>query len=508
MTAHRIATMGTKYKATLRTMETKTKSTIHTMETKTKATILSMETKTEASLQIMKSKTEASLQTMKSKTEDSLQGMETKTKASLQSMENKTRASLQSMKTKTRASLQSMSTKTKATLQSMDTKNKAILQNMESEKQLANQKAVDTNEELIKKLHGIETKATDTYQESTKKLHSIQALQYKLGAVKATLQSENATLKRKNRELEMDCAHAIEEIEVRFYFLCFFKYLVSAFLTSLCLQTLRPTKLMKVARQKGGGVEWSDTVTHLVMELLAHRTPPSCITSNILTVAKVLLPNYECVKELPSVGFVRGCRGTLSYLTKLLASDELARAPKYIEQHSDGTSRRQISIQNNIIRIAVEGGYKNVTLDSACLSVDETSEMIADSILRSFSSGRVMLQEWRDVTAQLYPGCNDLLDRIPQPILLTIAKLAQSGWIMTDTCNTARKYRRLFVAAIIKVAREAGMSEAEIRVFEAGTALCMYYVLHQCPLTTHHCLLFDHLIQTVGSISEIFGLVK
>ena len=38
-----------------------------------------------------------------------------------------------------------------------------------------------------------------------------------------------------------------------------------------------------------------------------------------------------------------------------------------------------------------------------------------------------MLQEWRDVTAWPYPGRIDLLDQIPQPIELIIAKLAQSG---------------------------------------------------------------------------------
>ena len=52
---------------------------------------------------------------------------------------------------------------------------------------------------------------------------------------------------------------------------------------------------------------------------------------------------------------------------------------------------------------------------------------------------------------------------------LTLAKLAKGGWIMTDTCNAARKYRRLLMESIKKIAEEDGMSPDQITVWEAGT---------------------------------------
>ena len=227
-------------------------------------------------------------------------------------------------------------------------------------------------------------------------------------------------------------------------------------------------------RRPGGGVEWNEATTQLVLELLAQRTPPSCVVPNILSVANILLPNYAAIEKLPGMNFVRRSRGTLAYLTKLIAAKDLAEAPVYIESHSDGTERRQTHLGNNIIRIAADGGYKNVTLDACILSEDETSEMVVDGILKSFQSARLMLEEWLEVTKELYPDRPDLWALIPKAEALTIAKLAKSGWIMTDTCNAARKFRRLFIEAIREVAKEEGLDEKEIAVWEAGELNILY----------------------------------
>ena len=102
---------------------------------------------------------------------------------------------------------------------------------------------------------------------------------------------------------------------------------------------LRPQTIGKVFRPSGG-LYWSDTITQLVLELLAHRTPPSCISSNILSFAKVILTNYDVINQLLGVEFICSFRGTISYLTKLLDSDDLARSPNFLEQHADGKTRR------------------------------------------------------------------------------------------------------------------------------------------------------------------------
>ena len=184
--------------------------------------------------------------------------------------------------------------------------------------------------------------------------------------------------------------------------------------------------------------------------------------------AKTLLPNYDAVDQLPSLDFIRRSRGTLSYLTKLLAADLLARTPKWLESHTDGTSRRQAHLGNNLVRILIEGGYRTVCLDNAILSADETSECVRDSIVRSFAQAAQMLDEWRGETARLYPGRQDLLDRIPLATQLTIAKFAKNGWVMTDTCHPATKFRRLFVEAIEEVALAEGLPKNQIQIYQAG----------------------------------------
>ena len=83
----------------------------------------------------------------------------------------------------------------------------------------------------------------------------------------------------------------------------------------------------------------------MVLELLSHRPPPSCITTKILTVAEILYTHTKIVKELPSISFVRGCRIEVSFFTNLLAAYRMGKDNKYLEHHSDRTQRRQISLK-------------------------------------------------------------------------------------------------------------------------------------------------------------------
>ena len=53
---------------------------------------------------------------------------------------------------------------------------------------------------------------------------------------------------------------------------------------------------------------------------------------------------------------------------------------------------------------------------------------------------------------------------IPQSQALTLAKLANNGMVSTDTCNTARKTRRLLCDAIRKFAIEQGLGEESINI--------------------------------------------
>ena len=98
-----------------------------------------------------------------------------------------------------------------------------------------------------------------------------------------------------------------------------------------------------------------------------------------------------------------------------------------LEQHAVGTEIRQKEFQNNTVRIAREGGFKHVTLDSWIMSVDGTGEIVRYSIIRYFQTGRQMLDRWRDLPSIMYPNRPDLLARIPKANELTMSKIAYGG---------------------------------------------------------------------------------
>jgi hypothetical protein len=168
--------------------------------------------------------------------------------------------------------------------------------------------------------------------------------------------------------------------------------------------------------------------------MLAHRTPPSCVVPNILSAAEILLPNVNIIQEVPSIRFVRSCRSVLLHVTKTLASYQIGKANSYEQFFSDGTSRRQTSIQNVIIRFLSDGGFKTITLSTSIIAEDETAESLSKSIMQTFKESGELLDAWRDVTIEMYPARVDLVDMIPKGSDLTLSKLAKQGMIMTDTC--------------------------------------------------------------------------
>ena len=111
--------------------------------------------------------------------------------------------------------------------------------------------------------------------------------------------------------------------------------------------------------------------------------------------------------------------------------------------------------------------YKNVVLSSAIIAKDVTAKEQVAAIERTFAEGRELLLHWRKVTQRMYPSRRDLLDRISKPSKLSLARLHKNDWLMTDTCATAQKFKRLLQEAIETTAKEAGISEDQICIYQA-----------------------------------------
>jgi hypothetical protein len=163
---------------------------------------------------------------------------------------------------------------------------------------------------------------------------------------------------------------------------------------------------------------------------------------------------------------VQEWRSVLVVVTKTLAAYRLGRADSYEQLFTDDTSRRQTAIQNAVVGILTDGGFKMVNLLSGILAENETAKCLTGSIIRLFKEAGQLLDDWRIVLERLYPSCQDLLNMIPQLQALTLAKLANDAMVSTDTCNTARKTRHLLCKAVRTVAIEQGFREESINVME------------------------------------------
>ncbi len=114
-----------------------------------------------------------------------------------------------------------------------------------------------------------------------------------------------------------------------------------------------------------------------------------------------MLPNVNIIQEVPSIRFVRSCRSVLLHVTKTLASYHIDKANSYKKFFSDGTSRRQTSIQNVIIRFLSDGGFKTITLSTSIIAEDETAESLSKSIMQTFKESGELLDAWQDVTVEI-----------------------------------------------------------------------------------------------------------
>jgi hypothetical protein len=114
-----------------------------------------------------------------------------------------------------------------------------------------------------------------------------------------------------------------------------------------------------------------------------------------------------------------------------------------------------------------ESGLRRITLSSCILAQDESSASIADAIIKEFKHGAALISQWRAATDLLYPDRPDLLSKLPLAKDLSMAKLGMDSFTTIDTCNGAQKIRRILNEQIKKVAKESGLSEDQIKTFEA-----------------------------------------
>jgi hypothetical protein len=114
-------------------------------------------------------------------------------------------------------------------------------------------------------------------------------------------------------------------------------------------------------------------------------------------------------------------------------------------------------------------------MSCSIISKDSTADEQSRTIISAFNDSGHLLQEWQDMTCDMYPGDNDLVATIPNSNDMSPTKLF-GGFLSHDNCATAKKMGNILMDKKLQLGKEAGMS---------GTDL----ILYQC-----HC--FHHLRNT------------
>ena len=149
----------------------------------------------------------------------------------------------------------------------------------------------------------------------------------------------------------------------------------------------------KDGRRGGAHFQWPWWVVLLILEMLSHRTPPTCVAANVLTVVKILFPMSDVVKKLWTTHFVRDCRSVLVFFTKTLAAYNLARLARFDQLFSDGTDRRQIKIENAVVGYLSDRGFRTITLACDIIAERPTAIGVKDAVMSAFKQGRALLTE-------------------------------------------------------------------------------------------------------------------
>ena len=83
--------------------------------------------------------------------------------------------------------------------------------------------------------------------------------------------------------------------------------------------------------------------------------------------------------------------------------------------------------------------------------------------MKMIKRGETYLQRWEETTKRMYPSYNH---DIPPSCAMNIGKLGSGGAVTSDTCNSARKTRRLLVDCIEEAARDLSPDNENNHIIE------------------------------------------
>lgn len=219
-----------------------------------------------------------------------------------------------------------------------------------------------------------------------------------------------------------------------------------------------PTWQRRRNGKRGGGLKLEHVHRVAILEQHANGTPPSAIGKNIVSIvlkaAPWLRPVQPTVREIRQMGF------ELTTLEESLSARRCAAAFKVRLLGFDETTDLQQPVLTSNVQIqdTADGEVSDLVLKAAYLTTrGGTSQAIAQQIEDfCFARLRDLLRLWKAYHARMYPH---ILWTGPDPELCSLHRLAGGGALMSDTCNAARKTKRLLCELISRQMEAAYRTE-------------------------------------------------
>lgn len=220
----------------------------------------------------------------------------------------------------------------------------------------------------------------------------------------------------------------------------------------VALKRMKAMPTWRAVRGKGAGrgekkLEWGTRLS--IYALLAMMIPASAVGMAIVAIVKRTAPWLN--PTAPTYETVKRCRFELRFIEEALAGRRIAAAHRVRSIGFDETTKfGNASLTSNVQIEPTEGAeLEDVILRAAYCPLGATSELVCASIeTKCFSRLRDFLRRWKAKFEDMHPNSTWTG---PDPAGCSMHRLGGGGAIISDTCTTARKSRRLLA---VEVARQ------------------------------------------------------
>ena len=199
----------------------------------------------------------------------------------------------------------------------------------------------------------------------------------------------------------------------------------------------------------------------LIWAQLGRRVSPSAVNANITDVLAAFAPG-EMV-PLPCEREMQKKRGELTVAGEAIAAFRVAMARRIRGFGWDESTKFGMSLLSTNTQIEphdAPGTSVDLVQRGGALTAGGTSAYIASEIAQLFAHSQELLQDWKAVHEEQCGSGSWEAASAPDPTAVGMHRLCENTVLESDTCNGARKAKRLVLVAVMAAVREKQGEEA------------------------------------------------